>query len=120
MAYFQGRHLAIFTHTQLLASALFNKNGTETEKNITTERSDLVTIHVLYTKAQTNIQTNIRFAKYSDTKIGNQLFVCCFQWCVLNKFSKISANTVRGKILEWEKIGKFGELWSLRQYFTRQ
>ena len=28
-----------------------------------------------------------------------------------------SANTVRGKILEWEKIG---ELWSLRQYFTRQ
>ena len=28
--------------------------------------------------------------------------------------------TVRGKILEWEKIGEFGELWSLRQYFTRQ
>ena len=27
---------------------------------------------------------------------------------------------VRGKILEWEKIGEFGELWSLRQYFTRQ
>ena len=30
------------------------------------------------------------------------------------------AYTVRGKILEWEKIGEFGELWSLRQYFTRQ
>ena len=25
--------------------------------------------------------------------------------------------TVRGKILEWEKIG---ELWAIRQYFTRQ
>ena len=24
-------------------------------------------------------------------------------------------HTVRGKILEWEKIGEFGELWSLRQ-----
>ena len=29
-------------------------------------------------------------------------------------------NTVRGKILEWEKIGEFGESWALRQYFTRQ
>ena len=28
-------------------------------------------------------------------------------------------NTVRGKILEWEKIGEFGELWAIR-YFTRQ
>ena len=28
--------------------------------------------------------------------------------------------TVRGKILEWEKIGEFGELWAIRQYFTRQ
>ena len=30
------------------------------------------------------------------------------------------AITVRGKILEWEKIGEFGESWALRQYFTRQ
>ena len=29
-------------------------------------------------------------------------------------------DTVRGKILEWEKIGEFGESWALRQYFTRQ
>ena len=29
-------------------------------------------------------------------------------------------HTVRGKILEWEKIGEFGELWAIRQYFTRQ
>ena len=28
--------------------------------------------------------------------------------------------TVRGKILEWEKIGEFGESWAVRQYFTRQ
>ena len=28
--------------------------------------------------------------------------------------------TVRGKILEWEKIGKFGETWALRKYFTHQ
>ena len=28
--------------------------------------------------------------------------------------------TVCGKILEWEKIGEFGELWAIRQYFTRQ
>ena len=28
--------------------------------------------------------------------------------------------TVRGKILEWEKIGEFGKLWAIRQYFTRQ
>ena len=28
--------------------------------------------------------------------------------------------TVRGKMLEWEKIGEFGESWALRQYFTRQ
>ena len=31
-----------------------------------------------------------------------------------------TGNTVRGKILEWEKIGEFGESWALRQYFTRQ
>ena len=30
------------------------------------------------------------------------------------------SDTVRGKILEWEKIGEFGESWALRQYFTRQ
>ena len=30
------------------------------------------------------------------------------------------SNTVRGKILEWVKIGEFGELWAIRQYFTRQ
>ena len=28
--------------------------------------------------------------------------------------------TVHGKILEWEKIGKFGESLTIRQYFTRQ
>ena len=22
--------------------------------------------------------------------------------------------------MEWEKIGKFGKLWAIRQYFTRQ
>ena len=32
----------------------------------------------------------------------------------------VSSNTVRGKILEWEKIGEFGKLWAIRQYFTRQ
>ena len=40
---------------------------------------------------------------------------------VVNAFTKKKVGvTVRGKILEWEKIGEFGELWSLRQYFTRQ
>ena len=29
-------------------------------------------------------------------------------------------HTVRGKTLEWEKIGEFGESWALRHYFTRQ
>ena len=29
----------------------------------------------------------------------------------------VDINTLRGKILEWEKIG---ELWAIRQYFTRQ
>ena len=29
-------------------------------------------------------------------------------------------HTIRGEILEWEKIGGFGELWAIRQYFTRQ
>ena len=26
-------------------------------------------------------------------------------------------DTVRGKILEGEKIGEFGELWTIRQFF---
>ena len=28
--------------------------------------------------------------------------------------------TVHEKILEWEKIGEFGEMWAIRQYFTHQ
>ena len=30
------------------------------------------------------------------------------------------SGTVRGKVLEWEKIGEFGEYKAIRQFFTRQ
>ena len=45
-----------------------------------------------------------------------------FITCVLRLVNRYCSaqGTVRGKILEWEKIGEFGESWALRQYFTRQ
>ena len=56
----------------------------------------------------------------------------CINYCFIRKFdtngiqniqcqiSYYVLYTLHGKILEWEKIGEFGESWSLRQYFTRQ
>ena len=42
-------------------------------------------------KAQTNTCIRIFGLIFilSNTKIGNQLFVCCFQWSLLNKFNLI-------------------------------
>ena len=50
----------------------------------------------------------------------NSLYICRSGNAINHMYFSPHAITVRGKILEWEKIGKFGELWALRQYFTRQ
>ena len=54
----------------------------------------------------------------------NELFTCSTTQKLRNPVNKppqkLLLSTVRGKILEWEKIGEFGESWALRQYFTRQ
>ena len=53
---------------------------------------------VLKPAEQSKAQTNIRifsFYHYSDTKnIGNQLFICCFQWYLLIKLNKSSTNNL--------------------------
>ena len=52
--------------------------------------------------------------------VGVYILIMLVYRCLLTTRLHGKAATVRGKILEWEKIGEFGELWSLRQYFTRQ